>query len=296
MLGGSLLLLLLLPASASHADRTATDLRCGAACKQAGPPPTTRTEPAALAWTPLPLSGAALNSLGLPSKGVDAALANIAAFRERHGVRPQRAERARGAKAGDAAAVAFPIGVSIMGHPAHGSDPAKKLEGVVQCVRRAIPHADFIEINESCPNVHHGGGGTDDLRKRLEAIVAVRDQAAKATGRRVPILVKLGDLGDAKGTVRFLSRLGVDGVVALNTQKDYAAFELPDADRALLQHFTQSYGGGLSGPPILARSTEQVGAACSAVKELRLARAGCLRRSRSRAQPPTNRALSAPWC
>ena len=58
--------------------------------------------------------------------------------------------------------------------------------------------------------------------------------------------------------------------VALNTQKDYANFELPEADRALLQHHTQAYGGGLSGPPILARSTAQVAAARAAVQELRL--------------------------
>ena len=32
--------------------------------------------------------------------------------------------------------------------------------------------------------------------------------------RRVPVLVKLGDLGDARATVRFLARLGVDGVVS----------------------------------------------------------------------------------
>ena len=36
--------------------------------------------------------------------------------------------------------------------------------------------------------------------------------------------------------------------MALNTQKDYAAFELPEADRALLQHYTQARAGGLSGP------------------------------------------------
>ena len=58
--------------------------------------------------------------------------------------------------------------------------------------------------------------------------------------------------------------------VALNTQKDYGAFELPEADRALLQHYTQAYGGGLSGPPILGRSTAQVAAARAAVQELRL--------------------------
>jgi len=123
--------------------------------------------------------------------------------------------------------------------------------------------------------VHHGGGGggaaeTEELRARLRAVVAVRDEAAKASGRRVPILVKLGDLGDPQGTVRFLSALGVDGVVALNTQKDYAAFELPPADRSLLAFYTERYGGGLSGPPILDRSIEQAAAAQAAVETLGL--------------------------
>eukprot|EP00908_Phaeocystis_cordata_P017821 Transcript_29190.p1 GENE.Transcript_29190~~Transcript_29190.p1 ORF type:complete len:451 (-),score=158.94 Transcript_29190:47-1348(-) len=225
------------------------------------------------AWTPLPLSGAALNSLGLPSQGVDAALANIAAFRARHAMPPQRADppgKAGGAP-GDFAG--FPIGVSIMGHPAH-ADPQRKLDGVLRCVRAALPLADFLEVNESCPNVHHGDGGAavaQELAARLRAIVAERDAAARAPGgRRVPILVKLGDLGDPKETVRFLAKVGIDGLVALNTQKDYDAFELPEADKALLAHYTQRYGGGLSGPPVLPRSTAQAAAAQAAVRELKL--------------------------
>ena len=183
------------------------------------------------AWTPLPVSGAALNSLGLPSKGVDAALANIAAFRERHGIAPQHpSSRNRGA--GRNGSEDFPIGVSIMGHPAHGADAGKKLQGVLDCVRKSLPLADFIEINESCPNVDHGSGGggggcdhggdddgahgqDEELAARLRAIVGVRDAAAAGDGRRVPLLVKLGDLGASAGaTVRFLASLGVDGLVA----------------------------------------------------------------------------------
>ena len=226
-------------------------------------------------WTPLPQSGAALNSLGLPSKGVDAAIINIASFRERHGIPPQRPDRRASKPAASDAAPCFPIGVSIMGHPSHGSDPSKKLAGIVYCVEQSLPHADFIEINESCPNVHHGsgsakGGADAELAQRLKAVVSARDASAKATGRRVPILVKLGDVGDAKQTVKFLSKLGVDGLVALNTQKDYAAFNLPDKDKALLKHYTDKYGGGLSGPPMLERSTAQAAAAQRAVGELRL--------------------------
>ena len=234
-------------------------------------------------WTPLPISGAALNSLGLPSKGVDVAVANIAAFRDRHGLPPQTpAPEARGG-GGNSGSVdptkAFPIGVSIMGHPAHASDAAKKLEGVLACVRTALPQADFIEVNESCPNVKHGSGssgghgaGDADLTARCKAIVRVRDEYARAPGgRRVPVLVKLGDLGDSPhATVRLLAKAGVDGVIALNTQKDYEAFSLPEADRRLLEHYTSRYSGGLSGPPILDRSTRQVLEAQRAVSALRL--------------------------
>ena len=56
-------------------------------------------------------------------------------------------------------------------------------------------------------------------------MVAVRDAAVEAVGRRAPVLVKLGDLGDAAATVTLLAELGVDGVVLLNTQRDYAAFD-----------------------------------------------------------------------
>ena len=210
------------------------------------------------AWTPLPHSGAALNSLGLPSKGVDAAVANIRIFRERHGI-----------AVGDRQA-AFPIGVSVMGHPAT-ADVDKKLQGVLDCVRKSIPVADFIEINESCPNVSHGTS-TADLERRLRAVIAVRDDMASARkcGRRVPILVKMGDLHNAAETVRFMAKLGVDGVVALNTQKDYASFDsaLPPADKALLATYTTKFGGGLSGPPILARSVEQARAAATAAAKL----------------------------
>ena len=43
------------------------------------------------AWTPLPQSGGALNSLGLPAHGVDVAVRNIKDFRERHAIAPQAA-------------------------------------------------------------------------------------------------------------------------------------------------------------------------------------------------------------
>jgi dihydroorotate dehydrogenase len=67
-------------------------------------------------WVPLPASGNALNSLGLPSKGVDAAISNIKKFKAKFNPTD------------------FPIGVSVMGHPAQAGE--EKLQGVLDCVRK----------------------------------------------------------------------------------------------------------------------------------------------------------------
>ena len=116
-------------------------------------------------WLPLPFSGAGLNSLGLPSKGVGKAITNIKKFREKW--QPQD----------------FPIGVSIMGHPAQSGQ--EKLDGVLECVRQAVREADFIEINESCPNVAHGHGDSSELEARLAAVVGLSLSSLLAVGASV---------------------------------------------------------------------------------------------------------------
>jgi len=83
-------------------------------------------------WLPLPSGGNGLNSLGLPSKGCAKALENIQKFKDNH-----TEEELAG----------FPIGLSIMGHPA--KQGAAKLEGVLQCVRDAVhqhPCCEFLEF------------------------------------------------------------------------------------------------------------------------------------------------------
>jgi dihydroorotate dehydrogenase len=151
-----------------------------------------------------------------------------------------------------------------MGHPVQ--EGKQKLDGVLECVRKTIPVADFIEINESCPNVKHGGDSAG-LAARLAAVTTVRDEMTVSTGRRVPIFVKLGDVGEPEATVQLLAKHGVDGIVALNTQRDYSSFDLPALDKSLLEHYTSIYGGGLSGPPIKERSMKQAASVVAAVRE-----------------------------
>ena len=234
-------------------------------------------------WLPLPSSGNGLNSLGLPSKGIQPALDNIADFRLAHT---------------EAELQGFPIGISIMGHPRkHGQE---KLDGVLHCVRAAwcvswalvrgadwfgvvdfvmcgSAVADFIELNESCPNVKgHGKPSVEELEARLNAVIAARNDAAAAAGRSVPLLVKLGSLaalGDVETTVTLLAKCGCDGVIGLNTQTDYESFfdDMPAADVALLKEYTKHYNGGLSGPVILPRALSQVTEAKRVIAEKGLA-------------------------
>jgi dihydroorotate dehydrogenase len=194
-------------------------------------------------WTPLPNSASAINSLGLPSKGIDCAVKKIKLFKEQ--VAPKN----------------FPIGVSIMGHPNHKSDE-EKLAGIAVCVQKSLEVADFIEINESCPNTIHDAGA-EAMSERIKRVIQIRDGSEKY----VPVLVKLADLGDVDHTVRFLASHGVDGVVIVNTQKNYDALvdKVSEKDRELFEYYTDKFQGGVSGRAIREFSFLQASAAAAAV-------------------------------
>ena len=190
-------------------------------------------------WVPLPNTHSALNSLGLPSLGVDKSLENIDKFRQKY---PDKK---------------FPIGLSIMGHPLQQGQ--EKLDGILECVEKAIGKVEFIEINESCPNVKYHSD--DGLEKRLKAVTALK--------KETPIFVKLGSLGNAENNVRLLDNCSVDGLVLLNTQKDYDHYrpKLVGADRKVFDFYTKEFEGGLSGEIIRDLSFDSVKQAAAAIKE-----------------------------
>lgn len=184
-------------------------------------------------WIPLGNSHSALNSLGLPSLGIQPALDNIKAFREKF--QPKD----------------FPIGISIMGHPAQSGQ--EKLDGILECLEKSLPLADFIEINESCPNVSHSADHSE-LENRLKAIAKV------ACRKGTPIFVKFASLTDPADTVRLLDEHGFDGIVLTNTQKDYQGLrpKLHKGDLKAFDYYTQKHQGGLSGEVIREFALEQV--------------------------------------
>lgn len=196
-------------------------------------------------WTPLPNSRSAINSLGLPGKGIDPVIDRIKAFLD------QRQP------------VNFPIGMSVMGHPAQKGQ--SKIDGVVECLEKSLPHVDFVEINESCPNVSNHD--PEAFQKRIATFVEVRNSLKP----NLPIWVKFGQIPDPT-TLQSLDTQGVQGVVLLNTQTDYDHFRerIEEKDRRIFDYYVRNFRGGVSGKLIYERGVEAVSHARLIIDSLHL--------------------------
>ena len=122
-------------------------------------------------------------------------------------------------------------------------------------LRKVYPWASYVAVNISSPNTP----GLRDLQygaaldRLLEALKTEQTRLATEHGRYVPLAIKIApDIADADlPTVgRALVRHELDAVIATNTTFSRAGVEgLPHAGES----------GGLSGAPLLARSTAVVG-------------------------------------
>jgi dihydroorotate dehydrogenase len=166
---------------------------------------------------------AIINRLGFNNLGLDAGLAQLAAK-----------------DAAPRSSVGVPIGINL-GINKTDADPERDYPALV---RAASPFADYLVINVSSPNTP----GLRDLQAeaRLRSIL---DAVAAATPGRPPLLVKLApDLTEAAlaAVVETCVAAGVQGLIISNTTTTR-----PTGLRS--PHTTQA--GGLSGPPLFARST-----------------------------------------
>jgi len=120
----------------------------------------------------------------------------------------------------------------------------------VLCLRRVYPHAGYVAVNISSPNTARLRElqDPDGLQRILGALVTVRRELAAASGRQVPLLVKVApnlDATQVADIAALLTGFGIDGVIATNTSNDLHAF----ADR-----LPPGQQGGLSGAPVHALS------------------------------------------
>ncbi len=121
-------------------------------------------------------------------------------------------------------------------------------------LRKAYPLADYITVNISSPNTP----GLRDLQKvellreLLEPLKTEQQKLAAHSQRNVPLVVKLApDQGaeETQSICEIFNELEIEGVIATNTTLSRAGVEG-------LEHALEK--GGLSGRPLLERSTEVV--------------------------------------
>ncbi|HEV3157227.1 MAG TPA: quinone-dependent dihydroorotate dehydrogenase [Candidatus Baltobacteraceae bacterium] len=164
----------------------------------------------------LPEAHAVINRMGFPNDGSAVVLARL------------KATRAPGV-----------LGINL----AADVESADPIEDFTLLVARFAPHADFLTLDVSCPNTTNGQIFLEPVRLR-ELLVRVR-----ALNVKTPIAAKLApDVDEERldALVDVLLEARIDGIILSNTTRDRPSVLVdPNAKEA----------GGLSGPPLFARST-----------------------------------------
>lgn len=148
-----------------------------------------------------------------------------------------------------------PIGWSVMRSPDYSLDEAQEKLIKSLFLYQKNPQIDFIEINESCPNVKKS---SSDILARLNY---VSEEFLKKRNRHLPVVIKLSNDLSEDSLIEILEsmvRLGYDGINLGNTSTDYSFVEesLDEGDKKVYDYFTKKFGGGVGGKVLKPRSLE----------------------------------------
>ncbi len=174
----------------------------------------------------LPAARAVINRLGFNNHGVDRLVENVrrAAYR---GV----------------------LGINI---GKNADTPLERAaDDYLDCLRKVYPVASYVTVNISSPNTQglRDLQQPDELDRLLGKLKHEQRSLAQASGRRVPLAVKIApdlDRAHIAAIAAALQRNAVDAAIATNTTLTRDGVEG-------LPHAAES--GGLSGAPLTARST-----------------------------------------
>jgi dihydroorotate dehydrogenase len=177
---------------------------------------------------------ALVNRMGFNNAGAAAAAARLA--------------RSRRSRRGPSSPV---VGVNI--GKTRAVPDADAAADYAESARAVAAVADYVVVNVSSPNTPglRDLQAADRLKPVLVAVRAALDAAVP--GLRVPLLVKIApDLADADvdAVADLALEFGLDGIIATNTTVSRAGLASPAAEVAA------AGAGGLSGPPLRARSLE----------------------------------------
>ncbi len=176
---------------------------------------------------------AIINRMGFNNSGIESGSANVAAsstFRNNGGI------------------VGFNIGKNKV------TPNEQATEDYLACLRGAWDVADYITVNLSSPNTPglRDLQAADETARLIESLKSEQELLTAATGRRVPIAIKVApDLEEQH--IADLAKVFLDGgldcLIATNTT--ISRSEVQGCDFA-------SQAGGLSGAPLTSRSTEVI--------------------------------------
>jgi dihydroorotate dehydrogenase len=130
---------------------------------------------------------------------------------------------------------------------------AAAVDDYLECFGVLAPHADYVAINVSSPNTQglRQLEEAEQLQPIVGALVEARDRLQLATGRRVPLLVKVSpDLAPAElvRSARLACATGIDGIIATNTT----------VNRSGVAQRWRTQAGGLSGTPLRSLTVQAV--------------------------------------
>jgi len=187
-------------------------------------------------FLPFPLSVSSSNWMGLPNPGLKAVLNVLKTIEKKPGV---------------------PLGLSL----ASDSDSLSDLETFVRALYRVEDsNIDFIEINESCPNVQHSGRDYSSLDEKFVARMEyIAKNFLRQRKRNLPVIVKLSNdfaIEFVPNLIDLLLELGYDGLNFGNTSTNYKEISdlINPAEKNAYDFFVSNFGGGVSGIPLKHRS------------------------------------------
>lgn len=135
------------------------------------------------------------------------------------------------------------------------------------------PEIDFVEINESCPNVSfhedNDKSGLNLLKNRLQYI---SDQFLSKRKRHLPVILKLSndlDIQQLPQTLDLVFLYKFDGINLGNTSTNYTEIKLSNThEQRLFDYFTQNIGGGVGGKYLNQRSLKLCSTAVEYAKKI----------------------------
>ena len=131
--------------------------------------------------------------------------------------------------------------------------PEDYTKDYLECFNALHPYVDYFVLNVSCPNVG-SHAKLNDKDYLLELIGAVQT-ANKTFDKQRPILLKIApDLnnGQLDEIIELVAETNLDGVIASNTSNDRSGLKASE------ERLTEIGNGGLSGQPVLEKSTQVI--------------------------------------